>query len=136
MEKCNALLILENNTDVYETAINYSLAISNNLCILVVLEDIYMLEKASTSLGLPSSPELVPKAKEKIKKKLDIVKSKLKSDLILEEIVVDKLEKAVPELVDKIDPKVVIFALSDLYKSAKLAHQLEKNSLIIKLRGG
>ncbi len=136
MEMCNNLLILENNTEWYESAVKYAEKLGEPLCILVVLEDIYMLEKTSSSFGLPSSPDLVPKAKDKINRKLDVIIEKNNIKLKIKEITVDKIDSAVSKFIREWNPKTVILGLSDVYRSIKIAEGIEKNVLIIKLRGG
>ncbi len=136
MRKEEALLILEDNRHQYESAFKYVAKLGMPVILLVILEDIYTLEKTSTSLGVPFSKDLLPKAKERVNNKIDTVLEKIKVDIVERNIVAGPMEETAIKYISDKEPETVIICFSDFHKSVKLADKIDRDLMIIKLRGG
>ncbi len=136
MRKEEALLILEDNRHQYESAFKYVAKLGMSVILLVILEDIYTLEKTSTSLGVPFSKDLLPKAKERVNNKIDTVLEKIKVDIVERNIVAGPMDETAIKYISDKEPETVIICFSDFHRSVKLADKIDRDLMIIKLRGG
>ena len=136
MRKEKVLLILEDNRHQYESALRYAGKLGMSIILLVILEDIYTLEKTSTSLGVPFSKDLLPKAKERVNNKIDAILDKMEVDLEEKNIVAGPMEETESKYVSDKKPETVIICFSDFHRAVKLADKIDKDLMIIKLRGG
>jgi len=136
MGKESVLVILEDNRHQYEYALNYARKLGDNIFLLIVLEDIYMLEKTSTSLGVPFSRDLLPKAKERINNKIDAILDKTGIELKDRSIVAGPMEDTAIKYISEKQPETVIICFSEFHRAVKLADKIDRDLMIIKLRGG
>ncbi len=136
MRKGKALLILEDNRHQYEQALSYAGRLGMPLILLIILEDIYVLEKTSTSLGVPFSKDLLPKAKERVNSKIEAVLEKTEVEIEEKNIVAGPMEETVNKYISDKEPETVIICFSDFHRSVKLADKIDMDVMIIKLRGG
>jgi len=134
----NVLLVL---TDTYHDcekaisyAVNFSEKLGAELDILAVLEDVYNLERANVTFGLPFPPEIKEESKRRIERKLREVWEKLTGSTQTPnvEYKVGPLSEEVKKFVEGKGYELVVWACYPSAYLCKVIDELNLASLIIK----
>ena len=100
--------------------------------VLVVLEDLYRLEKASLSLGLPIPRDAVPEAKKRILDRIQNIWRHIGGqDISMEVVAGDLREEVLKRLKDK-KPDLIIWGCTLTSSLCRIIDEVEIPSLIIK----
>ena len=103
--------------------------------ILVILEDLYTLEKVSVSLGLPLPPSTVEEAKEKVLKKVKRVWKKVTDDEeadIEVSVIAGELDKEILSTLEAEKPQFVLWGCEAGAPLCRILEEISIPSLIIK----
>ncbi len=107
--------------------------LSANMEVLAVLEDLYKLEKASISLGVPLPPDTVPSAKERFEDRIKTVfrHSGLENKIKVQ-VVAGELKKEVENHLKDSGADLLMFGCPSAHHVCKVIDELGVSSLIIK----
>jgi len=106
---------------------------SAQIDILAVLEDLYKLEKASLSLGVPLPPDTVPSAKRRFEEKIQSGWKHLGDhDLPQHRVLAGEVREEVEKHVKENNPDLLIFGCSSAHEVCKVIDEVGVSSLIIK----
>ncbi len=103
--------------------------------ILVILEDLYTLEKVSVSLGLPLPPSTVEEAKEKVLKKVKRVWKKVMGDEEADvevSVIAGELDKEILSTLEAERPQFVLWGCEAGAPLCRILEEISIPSLIIK----
>jgi nucleotide-binding universal stress UspA family protein len=100
--------------------------------ILAVLEDLYRLEKASLSLGVPLPPDTVPSAKARIEEKLKNSLNQAGGRDTEVRVIAGELREEVGRYVKERKPDLLVFACASAHDVCKVIDEVGVSSLIIK----
>ncbi|RLJ70058.1 nucleotide-binding universal stress UspA family protein [Hydrogenivirga caldilitoris] len=113
----------------------YEELFSAEVSVFVVLEDLYRLEKASVSLGVPLPPDTVKNAKERVRNKVTHtwkhVKGSEEAKIIIESVAGD-LQEEVPKFVKDKKPDMVLWGCQPTPLMCRIIDELDIPSVIIK----
>ena len=131
------LLILTDTTGQCHRALEYLKEVSERFGadreVFVVLEDIYKLEKASVSLGVPLPPDTLPQTKEKVLKKVKHLWEHVgEGDIEVSVIAGDLREEVKAFLSKREDVGLVLWGCSPTANVCRVIDDIEVPSLIIK----
>ncbi len=110
-------------------------AFSADKDVLIVMEDLYRLESASLSLGVPLPPDTIPTAKKKMEDRVLSLWRKVKGD---EEVVIDisvvagDLKEEVEKFLKDNPRDMIIWGCQTSAQLCKIVENLNIQSLIIK----
>ena len=101
--------------------------------VLAVLEDLYKLEKASVSLGVPLSPDTVPSAKRRFEDRLiNGWKQTGDGEMPEYDVVAGEIREEVLKYVKEKGPDLLLFGCSSAHDVCKVIDEAGVSSLIIK----
>ncbi len=118
-----------------ETFNEFAEAFSADKDILVVMEDLYRLESASVSLGVPLPPDTVPTAKKKMEDKVLSLWRKVKGEedaTVDISIVAGDLREEVDKFLQEKPCDMIIWGCNTSAQLCKIVENLNVKSLIIK----
>ena len=105
---------------------------STDVSVLVVLEDLYRLEKASVSLGLPIPKDTVPEAKSRVRDRLKTLWRHIdERDVEIDVVVGDLKEEVVARVKDR-KPEMILWGCAVTSSVCRIIDEVEIPSLIIK----
>ncbi len=106
--------------------------LSTDVSVLVVLEDLYRLEKASVSLGLPIPKDTVPEAKRRVSDRLKTLWRHIdERDVEIDVVVGDLKEEVVARVKDR-KPEMILWGCAVTSSVCRIIDEVEIPSLIIK----
>ena len=101
--------------------------------VLAVLEDLYKLEKASVSLGVPLSPDTVPSAKKRFEDRLvNSWKQVGDGEMPRYNVLAGEIREEVLRHVKEHKPDLLLFGCSSAHDVCKVIDEAGVSSLIIK----
>ncbi len=101
--------------------------------VLAVLEDLYKLEKASVSLGVPLPPDTVPSAKRRFEDRLvNGWKQTGDGEAPVYEVRAGEVREEVVKYVKERNPDLLLFGCSSAHDICKVIDEVGVSSLIIK----
>ena len=101
--------------------------------LLAVLEDLYKLERASTSLGLPIPPDTVPTAKEEITRRLNrSIRDVLGLERVNVKVVVGSLIDEAKVFIQENEPDIIVWGCNVSTELCRFINTVNIPSLLIK----
>lgn len=117
-----------------ETLAKYGEMLSTDVEVLLILEDIYRLEKASISLGVPLPPDTVSSAKKRLTDRVRHLWRHIKgeeAEIKITSIAGDLKEEVVKFVGDK-NPEMVLWGCQPSANLCRVIDEIKVPSLIIK----
>lgn len=118
-----------------ETLDRYGEAFSADIGVFVILEDLYRLESASVSLGVPLPPDTVKSAKERTENKIKTLWRHIKKDEkahIDIKAVAGELGEEVVKFVREEKPDMILWGCQPTSVLCRVIDEINVSSLIIK----
>ena len=133
-----ALVLTDSSADcrkALESLSRYGDLFSAEVEVFIVMEDLYRLESASVSMGVPLPPDTVSKAKESILNRANSIWRKIKEDetATLEiKTVAGLLQEELPKLVAEHKPDMLLWGCQPFSSLCRVIEELDIPILIIK----
>ncbi len=133
-----ALVLTDSSADcrkALESLSRYGDLFSAEVEVFIVMEDLYRLESASVSMGVPLPPDTVSKAKESILNRVKSLWRKIKEDerATLEiKTVAGFLQEELPKLIEENEPDMLLWGCQPISSLCRVIEELDIPTLIIK----
>ena len=112
---------------------DFGAKLGGDIEVLAVLEDLYKLEKASVSLGVPLPPDTVPSAKKRFEDRIQSSWKQLGGEgELVYQVIAGEVREEVERYVKDKAPDLLLFGCSSAHEVCKVIDEVGVSSLIIK----